>query len=284
MKRFLIMLLMVCAHALSLSAQNCYRFHYLQSHKRSQAENNFSVNEMRLDFDGTSAFFYNEVSFKRDSLNVIAFGKNGNIINEEAYGERTRLPGKVTNDKSVVDFSSAIMSQYYTEIAFFEGSMPLELPQWDITEEEEEQSGYRCKKAEGKYLGRDWTIWFTEEIPVNVGPWLLWGAPGLIVYAKDSENVLSFRLSFVEKIAASRLSQYLSYKNELSSRPRAKVYSMSMKDMEIMHNKYKRDVEFFNRIHGISGGYIEDRNGQRSEMTMTRPYFPYISDDYWNNK
>lgn len=284
MKRLLIMLLMVCAHALSLSAQNCYRFHYLQSHKRSQAENNFSVNEMRLDFDGTSAFFYNEVSFKRDSLNVIAFGKNGNIINEEAYGERTRLPGKVTNDKSVVDFSSAIMSQYYTEIAFFEGSMPLELPQWDITEEEEEQSGYRCKKAEGKYLGRDWTIWFTEEIPVNVGPWLLWGAPGLIVYAKDSENVLSFRLSFVEKIAASRLSQYLSYKNELSSRPRAKVYSMSMKDMEIMHNKYKRDVEFFNRIHGISGGYIEDRNGQRSEMTMTRPYFPYISDDYWNNK
>lgn len=284
MKRFLIMLLMVCAHALSLSAQNCYRFHYLQSHKRSQVENNFSINEMRLDFDGTSAFFYNEVSFKRDSLNVIAFGKNGNIINEEAYGERTRLPGKVTNDKSVVDFSSAIMSQYYTEIAFFEGSMPLELPQWDITEEEEEQSGYRCKKAEGKYLGRDWTIWFTEEIPVNVGPWLLWGAPGLIVYAKDSENVLSFRLSFVEKIAASRLSQYLSYKNELSSRPRAKVYSMSMKDMEIMHNKYKRDVEFFNRIHGISGGYIEDRNGQRSEMTMTRPYFPYISDDYWNNK
>lgn len=278
------MLLMVCAHVLSLSAQNCYRFHYLQSHKRSQAENNFSVNEMRLDFDGTSAFFYNETSFKRDSLNVIAFGKNGNIINEEAYGERTRLPGKVTNDKSLVDFSSAIMYQYYNAIAFFEGSMPLELPQWDITEEEEEQSGYRCKKAEGKYLGRDWTIWFTEEIPVNVGPWLLWGAPGLIVYAKDSENVLSFRLSFVEKTAASRLSQYLSYKNELSSRPRAKVYSMSMKDMEIMHNKYMRDVEFFNRIHGISGGYIEDRNGQRSEMTMTRPYFPYIADDYWNNK
>lgn len=284
MKRFRTLLVILFIQSLSLAAQDSYRFSYLQMQKRSLTEKNFRVNEMRLDFDGKTSFFYSETSFLRDSLNVIAFGRNGEIVNDEAYGEITRLPGARTNDKSIIDFSRAVMYQFYQDVVFFEGSMPIELPQWTITGEEEEQSGYRCKVAKGTYLGREWTLWFTEEIPVNIGPWLIWGAPGLVVYAEDSENILKFRLLGIERIESSRMEKNLSYLKTRESRPMAKVYTMPMKEMEAMHTRYMRDVTYFNRIHGITGGYTEDRNGNRTEMQLTRPYIPYIADGYWTGK
>lgn len=283
MKRFFLLSVMLLFCSFSLGAQDCYRFSFLQMQKKSSADKNFRVYEMSLDFDGKTSFFYSETSYKRDSLNVIAFDRSGEIANEEAYGERIRL-APTTNDKSIIDFSNSTMRQFYNPMAFFEGNMPLELPQWVETDEEEDQSGYHCKLAKGTYLGREWTIWFTEEIPVNIGPWFLWGAPGLIVYAKDSEDVLQFRLLGVEKVERSRVDNYLSYMGIRESRPSAKVYSMPMKEMETMHTRYMRDVTYYNKIHGVVDSYRLDRNGNRIEEPMTKPYIPYIADGYWKDK
>lgn len=284
MKRLQTLLIIILVHSFTLAAQDAYRFSYRQTQKRSLSDNNIYANDMKLDYDGRTSFYYCETSFRRDSLNVIAFDKRGEIVNQEAYGERTRLPGTATNDKSVIDFSKGEMVQLYNDVTYFEGKMPLELPQWTITENEEIQSDYLCKMAKGSYFGREWTLWFTEEIPVNAGPWLLWGLPGLIVYAKDSEEVFSFRLQGVEKIEKSRLESNLSYLSIKTSSPTTSFYSMSMKEMETMHTKYMRDVTYFNKIHGITDGYTEDRNGRRTEMQMTIPYIPYIADEYWKNR
>lgn len=38
-----------------------------------------------------------------------------------------------------------------------------------------------CKKAEVRYKGRDWTAWYSTEIPLPYGPYKFSGLPGLIV-------------------------------------------------------------------------------------------------------
>ena len=59
---------------------------------------------MTLDFDGRTSFYYDDISLKKDSLSVLAFSKSGEIADQKAYGESTRLPGGRTNDRAVRDY------------------------------------------------------------------------------------------------------------------------------------------------------------------------------------
>lgn len=72
---------------------------------------------------------------------------------------------------------------------------------WQIEEEKDTICGYICTRANGSYGGRDWEVWFAEEIPSELGPWKFSGLPGLIMAAKDSEGIHEFRaISFREGI------------------------------------------------------------------------------------
>src|SRR5690606_19858901 len=64
---------------------------------------------------------------------------------------------------------------------------------WNITQETKIIAGYKCIKATTNFRGRDWTAWFTPDIPVPVGPWKLRGLPGLIIEAVDSSNTYIYR-------------------------------------------------------------------------------------------
>ena len=56
---------------------------------------------------------------------------------------------------------------------------------WIIYEDSTMQVlGYECHKATSRFRGRAWTVWYTEDIPLNIGPWKLGGLPGLILKAK----------------------------------------------------------------------------------------------------
>ncbi|MDH8701344.1 GLPGLI family protein [Dysgonomonadaceae bacterium PH5-43] len=63
---------------------------------------------------------------------------------------------------------------------------------WELKEETLEVCGYECYKANVKFGGREWTVWFTPEIAISDGPWKLAGLPGLILKAEEKENIHSF--------------------------------------------------------------------------------------------
>lgn len=63
---------------------------------------------------------------------------------------------------------------------------------WIIEDSVTTVCGYPAQKATCHYLGRDYIVWFTSEIPLPYGPWLLGGLPGLILSAKDTEGHYSF--------------------------------------------------------------------------------------------
>ena len=59
--------------------------------------------------------------------------------------------------------------------------------EWTIGEDSVQTIlGYECHKATTKFRGREWNVWFTEEIPVSLGPWKLNGLPGIILQAECS--------------------------------------------------------------------------------------------------
>ena len=63
---------------------------------------------------------------------------------------------------------------------------------WALAEGEETVCGYACRKATTRFRGRDWTVWYTDEIPVDAGPWKLHGLPGLILKAETPDSLLRF--------------------------------------------------------------------------------------------
>ncbi len=93
---------------------------------------------------------------------------------------------------------------YYTE--------NLPLFKWDIGTETATVCGYECIKATCHWRGRDFTAWFTPDIPVQYGPWKFGGLPGLIMKVSDNEGIYSFEAVAVENgsfpIFAPRGSKY----------------------------------------------------------------------------
>jgi GLPGLI family protein len=70
---------------------------------------------------------------------------------------------------------------------------------WEIDVNEKKMIiGYNCTKATGTFRGRQYIVWFTEEIPFKFGPWKLNGLPGMILEAFDAYSEVSFTIEKIE--------------------------------------------------------------------------------------
>lgn len=65
--------------------------------------------------------------------------------------------------------------------------------QWVLSTDTMTIRNLLCRKASATFRGREWTVWYTEEIPYHDGPWKFGGLPGLILQAesKDGEHFIS---------------------------------------------------------------------------------------------
>lgn len=90
---------------------------------------------------------------------------------------------------------------YQDQIKFNEFNVidVLDSIEWKIEKETKVILDYQCQKATCKYKGRDFVVFFTNEIPVNDGPWKLTGLPGLILEVNSDDKIASFEIK-AEKI------------------------------------------------------------------------------------
>lgn len=77
-----------------------------------------------------------------------------------------------------------------------------EMQHRQIFDEVEDILGYSCQKAEVEYAVRHYTAWFTNEIPINDGPWKFWGLPGLILKVTDNQEQFEWLGIGIENIDA----------------------------------------------------------------------------------
>ena len=57
---------------------------------------------------------------------------------------------------------------------------------WRVLDEWKEVLGYRVRRAECSFRGRDYVAWFAPELPLSEGPWKFCGLPGLILEVYDT--------------------------------------------------------------------------------------------------
>jgi GLPGLI family protein len=63
---------------------------------------------------------------------------------------------------------------------------------WLVYKEQKKILNYTCYKATTQFRGRNYTAWFTLDIPVQDGPWKFWGLPGLILDIQDDSGEVKF--------------------------------------------------------------------------------------------
>ncbi len=89
----------------------------------------------------------------------------------------------------------------------------VEMLNWDILNDTDTILGYVTRKAQVHYAGRDYIAWFTEDIPINDGPWKFWGLPGLILKVADAQNLFQWIGIGIEKLNADIAMDKTKYEN-----------------------------------------------------------------------
>lgn len=83
-----------------------------------------------------------------------------------------------------------LVLDYFLRPYWYEAGFPKMA--WQLEDEWKEILGMNCQKATTTFGGRDWEAWFSPDVPLPVGPWMLHGLPGLIVEARDSTGDVRF--------------------------------------------------------------------------------------------
>lgn len=188
----------------SLSAQEVidtaqYRAVYEFSYKTKPEQIEFTQHDvMFLDIGRQKTFFYSQLNMIRDSLKNQGI-KQGLSAYEVVENLRAYKRGTSKSIYMLFDENKTVTTEVLLKPYFYEE--PLTMPTWQIHNEENKMiAGFSCKKATTTYLGREWTVYFSTEIPFNYGPWKLWGLAGLILEARDVDNLFLFSLSGFEKL------------------------------------------------------------------------------------
>ncbi|WP_074407831.1 GLPGLI family protein [Aquimarina megaterium] len=130
---------------------------------------------------------------------------DGKQINNEKSKEEEIGEGTTISEHKVMK-SGLPQPYYYTnsktnELVFRESiigklyvvSDSIESIPWQLHAEHKKIGAYSCQKAMAKYRGREYTVWFTSEIPISHGPWKLRGLPGLILEVTEETGKFEFR-------------------------------------------------------------------------------------------
>lgn len=97
---------------------------------------------------------------------------------------------------------------------------PISEMHWLIKEDTMKIGGVQCQKAEFHFGNRNWTAWYSTEVPISDGPYKFSGLPGLIIDMYD--QIKSWQISMLsinklqepKHIDLSYISSPLSVSNE----------------------------------------------------------------------
>lgn len=198
-----ITLLLVCLAAIAANAQENIAVKYKVTNRDTDSGSPYS-HDMTLVANPQKSLYYNTMSLYVDSCESTPEGRaalreiqlkawrvvqpDGTVTydgrklglapekKEYLYVAKDNAAGNI----GVYDFKAGELYRY-TE--------PFGEMQWEIVGDSTMTIlGYDCILAVTDYHGRQWRAWFTPDIPIQDGPWKLYGLPGMILGANGGDG------------------------------------------------------------------------------------------------
>lgn len=152
----------------------------------------------------------------------------------------------------------------------YEEDMPVF--EWELTDSVTNVLGYECHSAKCKFRGREWTVFYSEDIPLSDGPWKLHGLPGLIMKASDEKGHYTFECIGIKSKADRPITIY-------------KVPFNNVKRKDYYDTKHRYEVNPYAYFEATTGGHItvtdEAGNPTLDAYDPIELPFEYIESD-WN--
>lgn len=184
--------------------------------------------------------------------------------------DRSAMDGVVYHSRLYVtkDFAKSVSTTYdeagMGECGYYEE--PFSEIDWVINEDSTKTVlGYQCVMASTDYHGREWTVWFTPEIPLQDGPWKFCGLQGLVLEASEPSGQHRFSITGIE---SSSQAIYPIFSSEYEK--------MDRKDMLRAERHYRENG---NAMFKAATGF-ELGGGVDAPVTEERRKYDFLETDY----
>ena len=149
-------------------------------------------------YDGKNTLYFS--NFKSLYIHDDFPRKSENIINETTFrkieGDIEGLPVFIDRKENIIVWKETCCDFQINYIL----SDTISNIHWSILPIKKKIGQYQCQQAVGKFGGRIYDVFFTEEIPSSFGPYKLNGLPGLIIWAKSRDDRVFYELiKFIPK-------------------------------------------------------------------------------------
>ena len=126
--------------------------------------------------------------------------------------------------------------------------------EWELTAETKTIGRFQCQAATTHFRGRTYKAWYTDEIPLSMGPWKFHGLPGLILEVEDAKGEVSFKAKAVE----------IPSQEMIKITPPTKGKKVSLEDF------FEADYKILMEIHKANQA-LNENSGSNFEQTKEIP-------------
>lgn len=217
----------------------------------------YKDDEMRLEIgkNGVSRF-YSYTRFLRKQMTAEMIKKGGGI-------DLTSIPkGGAISWEFYKNYPVQGKTLYLDVIApdSYQCEETVETPDWQLVPDStKEILGYQCQMATTRFKGRQWTVWYTEDIPLDEGPWKLRGLPGLVLSAYDAKRQYVFEGAGLEQVSTDQPVVIVKDKRE----------KISQKDFRKVLNRYDPIAALNSR--GIKIISVKEADGSEGKLPTKMP-------------
>ncbi|MEO8773405.1 MAG: GLPGLI family protein [Gelidibacter sp.] len=201
-----------------------------------------------LMFDGNTAL-WEETSDLMPRRNAnINFERVGQYMRKNIYSD--------INNSTMLSNLEVIYKKFYIK----EDKSNLN---WTLSDSTQTILGYKCSMATTNFRGREYIVFYTDDILTNIGPWKLHGLPGLILKVESHNYDEFYKIEATElKINKEKTKDYLKTFKNFEKKYRKKFQSWIEFEEDI--NKYINKLINYNK-----SSYEEDINdGGRSGFRL----------------
>lgn len=240
--RKIFFVLCLCLLFCNVFSQNI-SFIYEARYKLNSDKADYKNELFYLDVSDKESLFRSERDRSSDSLiEKTGYGLGFKLLYNHQYYTQKKLAEKKVNRI----ISTPIFSDLY--------ALPIENLAWKILQNKLKIGDFDCQRAELVYGGRKWIAWFTQEIPLQDGPYVFNGLPGLIIKISDELSDYRFELIKIKK-DTHQITHLI---------PKKEITWDILKQLELSYYK-----DPYAEVKTRNIGYVNaNEKGERIEMSM----------------